>query len=40
MPSSQVDHKPVRDPKSLIGLKDKFRILKMEDIKIFLLKEL
>ena len=33
MPSSQVDHKPVRDPKSLIGLKDKFRILKMDTLR-------
>ena len=33
MPSSQVDYKPVRDPKSLIGLKDKFRILKMDTLR-------
>ena len=33
MPSSQVDHKPVRDAKSLIGLKDKFRILKMDALR-------
>ena len=33
MPSSQVDHKPVRDAKSLIGLKDKFRVLKMDALR-------
>ena len=33
MPSSQVDHKPVRDAKSLIGLKDRFRILKMDALR-------
>ena len=33
MPSSQVDHKPVRDPKSLIGLRDKFRVLKMDALR-------
>ncbi len=33
MPSSQVDHKPIRDAKSLIGLKDKFRILKMDALR-------
>ena len=33
MPSSQVDHKPIRDAKSLIGLKDKFRVLKMDALR-------
>ncbi|MDR1338205.1 MAG: 30S ribosomal protein S1 [Rickettsiales bacterium] len=33
MPSSQVDHRPVRDAKSLIGLKDKFRVLKMDALR-------
>jgi small subunit ribosomal protein S1 len=33
MPSSQIDHKPVRDAKSMIGLKDKFRILKMDALR-------
>ncbi|HOY47389.1 MAG TPA: 30S ribosomal protein S1 [Alphaproteobacteria bacterium] len=33
MPSSQVDHKPVRDARSLIGLKDKFRVLKMDALR-------
>jgi len=33
MPSSQVDHKPIRDAKSMIGLKDKFRILKMDALR-------
>ncbi|MBO4672535.1 MAG: 30S ribosomal protein S1 [Alphaproteobacteria bacterium] len=33
MPSSQVDHKPVRDAKSMIGLKDKFRVLKMDALR-------
>ena len=33
MPSSQVDCKPVRDAKSLIGLKDKFRVLKMDALR-------
>jgi small subunit ribosomal protein S1 len=33
MPSSQVDHRPIRDAKSLIGLKDKFRVLKMDALR-------
>ncbi len=33
MPSSQVDHKPVRDAKSMIGLTDKFRVLKMDALR-------
>lgn len=33
MPSSQVDHKPIRDAKSMIGLKDKFRVLKMDALR-------
>ncbi len=33
MPSSQVDHKPIGDAKSLIGLKDKFRVLKMDALR-------
>ena len=33
MPSSQVDHKPIRDAKSLMGLKDKFRVLKMDALR-------
>ena len=33
MPSSQVDHKPIRDAKSLIGLRDKFRVLKMDALR-------
>ena len=33
MPSSQVDHKPIRDAKSLVGLKDKFRVLKMDALR-------
>ena len=33
MPSSQVDHKPVRDAKSMIGLRDKFRVLKMDALR-------
>ncbi len=33
MPSSQVDHRPVRDAKSLIGLQDKFRVLKMDALR-------
>ena len=33
MPSSQIDHKPVRDAKSMIGLKDKFRVLKMDALR-------
>ncbi|MCQ2562773.1 MAG: 30S ribosomal protein S1 [Alphaproteobacteria bacterium] len=33
MPSSQVDHKPVRDAKTMIGLKDKFRVLKMDALR-------
>lgn len=33
MPSSQVDNKPIRDAKSLIGLKDKFRVLKMDALR-------
>ncbi|MCQ2581215.1 MAG: 30S ribosomal protein S1 [Alphaproteobacteria bacterium] len=33
MPSSQIDHKPVRDAKSMIGLTDKFRILKMDALR-------
>jgi small subunit ribosomal protein S1 len=33
MPSSQVDNRPIRDAKSLIGLKDKFRILKMDALR-------
>ena len=33
MPSSQIDHKPVRDAKSMIGLTDKFRVLKMDALR-------
>ena len=33
MPSSQIDHKPIRDAKSMIGLKDKFRVLKMDALR-------
>jgi len=33
MPSSQVDHRPIRDAKSLIGLTDKFRVLKMDALR-------
>ena len=33
MPSSQVDHKPIRDAKSMIGLTDKFRVLKMDALR-------
>ena len=33
MPSSQVDCKPIRDAKSMIGLKDKFRVLKMDALR-------
>ncbi len=33
MPSSQIDHRPVRDAKSMIGLTDKFRILKMDALR-------
>ncbi len=33
MPSSQVDHRPVRDAKSLVGLTDKFRVLKMDALR-------
>ncbi|MBN1324733.1 MAG: 30S ribosomal protein S1 [Alphaproteobacteria bacterium] len=33
MPSSQVDHRPVRDARSLIGMKDKFRVLKMDALR-------
>ncbi len=33
MPSSQIDHKPVRDAKSMIGLIDKFRVLKMDALR-------
>lgn len=33
MPSSQVDNKPIKDMKSLIGLKDKFRVLKMDTLR-------
>ncbi len=33
MPSSQVDHKPVRDAKSMVGVTDKFRVLKMDALR-------
>lgn len=33
MPSSQVDHRPIRDAKSLVGLTDKFRVLKMDALR-------
>ena len=33
MPSSQADTRPIRDPKSLIGTREKFRILKMDALR-------
>ncbi|MCL2538196.1 MAG: 30S ribosomal protein S1 [Alphaproteobacteria bacterium] len=33
MPSSQADHRPIRDAKSLIGTTDKFRVLKMDALR-------
>ncbi|MCL2369326.1 MAG: 30S ribosomal protein S1, partial [Alphaproteobacteria bacterium] len=33
MPSSQADHRPIRDAKSLVGLTDKFRVLKMDALR-------
>ncbi|MGI5846217.1 MAG: 30S ribosomal protein S1 [Alphaproteobacteria bacterium] len=33
MPSSQADSRPIRDAKSLIGVTDKFRILKMDALR-------
>jgi small subunit ribosomal protein S1 len=33
MPSSQADSRPVRDAKSLVGITDKFRILKMDALR-------
>jgi len=33
MPSSQADHRPIRDAKSLVGVTDKFRVLKMDALR-------
>ncbi|MCL2758474.1 MAG: 30S ribosomal protein S1 [Alphaproteobacteria bacterium] len=33
MPSSQADHRPIRDAKSLVGMTDKFRVLKMDALR-------
>lgn len=33
MPSSQVDHRPIRDAKSMVGITDKFRVLKMDALR-------
>ncbi|MDR1826396.1 MAG: 30S ribosomal protein S1, partial [Rickettsiales bacterium] len=33
MPSSQADSRPIRDPRSLVGVTDKFRILKMDALR-------
>ncbi|MDR2268787.1 MAG: 30S ribosomal protein S1 [Rickettsiales bacterium] len=33
MPSSQADNRPIRDAKSLLGVRDKFRILKMDALR-------
>ena len=33
MPSSQADTRPIRDPKSLVGVTDNFRILKMDALR-------
>ena len=33
MPSSQADNRPIRDAKSLVGVTDKFRILKMDALR-------
>ncbi|MCL1902701.1 MAG: 30S ribosomal protein S1 [Alphaproteobacteria bacterium] len=33
MPSSQADNRPIRDAKSLVGVTDKFRVLKMDALR-------
>ncbi|MDR1361334.1 MAG: 30S ribosomal protein S1 [Rickettsiales bacterium] len=33
MPSSQADHRPIRDAKQLVGITDKFRVLKMDALR-------